>query len=917
MAELKNTIIEDTAAIQLPVGTTAERPQNPTSGYLRYNRTLNTLETYDNQTWKYVPDVVRDGLVLYLDAAEPNSAPDVSLLTNLITNGDFDENVNGWTTFNSSNTWSSGRMQISRSGGTGLASYQVINTTPGVRYSVSAEVNSSGSRGDLYVNDGSGWGGLQLLLVSGTAGQTLILTGTFTAFSSTTTVAFAVDTNLTSIFVDKVSVFPLTTWRDLSGNGYNGSLAHGATYNSSSGGNIVFDGYDDVINGTINGSLFTGNFTQTAWIYKLNATQAWQGVFTNSSPATNNTYLMTFGNGSAEAPLNSVGLNQVGVLANGVFLNLGVHTNRWLYIVITKSGTTLSIYCYKDGQLLQTFGTLTWNSGNFATTNNYQIGRHWAGGSGTGVVPLQGNVSQVKIYNKALTPREIQQNYDATKYRFETPQALISDGLILYLDAAQTQSYSGSGTTWTDLSGRNQNATLVNGVSYTSSNSGNLIFDGSNDYASLTSNDFTNSLPNFTVSVWFYKTVDGILLGNHFHNSTWESLWFSTTQFTVNGANDSVTNRQILPFTTPNNTWNNLVAVNNSSQGYMKVFLNGVEIATKNATVVPWNSGIIPTIGAQRRTDGAIIEPIRGNIAQVLVYNRYLTVSEIQQNYNVTKNRFLLDSSKDGSTPERAAPSASYLLSLGIVTDGVYYIDLPTVGPTPVYCILNPAYDGGGWMMAMKATTGTTFNYSANYWTTANTLNPSETNKNNGDAKFDSMNYFPARDIMAVWPDISNIGTNSGSIDNLSNWTWLENNFNNGTRQTLISFFTSPSNRTYTAPSFGGAGYFIQDAKTFSGWASGVFSSQTDIRFYGFNYDNYPNYFGGSVAKVRWGFGWNENAEGLFPSVNVGAVTGSNDVGGGIGMDTQFGSYSAGDRINCCQDTTGINRSARVEVYIR
>ena len=49
----------------------------------------------------------------------------------------------------------------------------------------------------------------------------------------------------------------------------------------------------------------------------------------------------------------------------------------------------------------------------------------------------------------------------------------------------------------------------------------------------------------------------------------------------------------------------------------------------------------------------------------------------------------------------------------------------------------------------------------------------------------------------------------------------------------------------------------------------------------------------------------------------TGGAPGSNDVGGGIGMDAQFGSYSAGDMINCCQDTTGINRSARVEVYIR
>jgi hypothetical protein len=177
----------------------------------------------------------------------------------------------------------------------------------------------------------------------------------------------------------------------------------------------VFDGVDDVVNGTINGSIFTGAFTQTAWIYKLNDNQAWQGVFTNSSPATNNTYLMTFGNGSVAAPYNSVGANQVGASESGIFLDIGTHINQWLYLVATKTGSTLTIYCYKQGILLQNSGTITWNGGNFATTNNYQIARHWAGGF---VTPFQGNISQVQIYNRALSAQEVKQNYDALKGRY-------------------------------------------------------------------------------------------------------------------------------------------------------------------------------------------------------------------------------------------------------------------------------------------------------------------------------------------------------------------------------------------------------------------------------------------------------------------------------------------------------------------
>lgn len=205
-----------------------------------------------------------------------------------------------------------------------------------------------------------------------------------------------------------------TAWNDLAGSN-NGTLTNGPTFNSSNGGSIVFDGVDDVVNGTINGSIFTGAFTQTAWIYKLNDNQIWQGVFTNSSPATNNTYLMTFGNGSVAAPYNSVGANQVGAAESGIFLDIGTHINQWLYLAATKTGSTLTIYCYKQGSLLQNSGTITWNGGNFATTNNYQIARHWAGGF---ITPFQGNIANVQVYNKALSVLEIQQNYNAQKSRF-------------------------------------------------------------------------------------------------------------------------------------------------------------------------------------------------------------------------------------------------------------------------------------------------------------------------------------------------------------------------------------------------------------------------------------------------------------------------------------------------------------------
>jgi hypothetical protein len=285
-----------------------------------------------------------------------------------------------------------------------------------------------------------------------------------------------------------------------------------------------------------------------------------------------------------------------------------------------------------------------------------------------------------------------------------------------------------------------------------------------------------------------------------------------------------------------------------------------------------------------------------------------------------TSNQITTPLLLDGSTSARANTSAAAIKALtGTNTDGIYYINLPTVGATPIYCIMNSSASGGGWMMAMKATRGTTFNWSSSHWNSVTTLNTGSNDRSDADAKFNTMNYFPATNIMALWPDI---GTNGGGLGSnpYGCWSWLQNNFYGGSSTTLINFFNTAGSfnggDVNTANSYGG--YFIQEAKSWSGWANGVFSSQADIRFYGFNYKNIQSY--GTRAYCRWGFGWNENGEGAYSSpgsMTGGGAPGSDDVAGGIGMDSNFSNYSAGDQINCCQDTTGINRSARVEIYIK
>jgi hypothetical protein len=83
----------------------------------------------------------------------------------------------------------------------------------------------------------------------------------------------------------------------------------------------------------------------------------------------------------------------------------------------------------------------------------------------------------------------------ATQYAFGK---IVTNGLVLALDAADKNSYPGSGTTWRDMSGNNSNSTLTNSPTFNSANGGSIVFDGVDDYTTTTAGQafyqYTNQL---------------------------------------------------------------------------------------------------------------------------------------------------------------------------------------------------------------------------------------------------------------------------------------------------------------------------------------------------------------------------------------------------------------------------------------
>lgn len=274
----------------------------------------------------------------------------------------------------------------------------------------------------------------------------------------------------------------------------------------------------------------------------------------------------------------------------------------------------------------------------------------------------------------------------------------------------------------------------------------------------------------------------------------------------------------------------------------------------------------------------------------------------------------------NGSTSSLPGISAKYIQqTFGQFNDGVYWINLPSVGATQIYCIMNPAYAGGGWMMAVKASRGTAFGYTSSYWYTNNTTNVAGTDRSNSDAKFQTYNYFPATDWMAIFPDT---GINGGDLPASLNtgWVWVENNAVGITVPLLHWYSLNQSN--YCKSSNGIGGFSATNptptnlAKFANAGVSNVWSAQGGFQWYGMNYVGltlgYLTSTGISTvttgtsnanSAVRWGFGWNNEND-----------QGSNDCCGGIGLG--FGGWSAGDRTGA-QTITGLNSQFRFEWYVR
>lgn len=223
---------------------------------------------------------------------------------------------------------------------------------------------------------------------------------------------------------------------------------------------------------------------------------------------------------------------------------------------------------------------------------------------------------------------------------YQNGPRIVTDRLVLYLDAGNSKSYPGVGTMWFDLSGNNLHATLIDNIQHNTN--GYFILDGSQDGAQI--NNFPAVFSNsVTMTGWFYFDINNtrdVLFGS-FDDAIMDISFERHTSnrlrlYWNNGINDIFSSNNIAPA----NRWLYISIIRNKEMNAVQFYIDGKIVSSTNVV----SSDILTNnltfrIGRDTRTD---FTNMNGKISSIKIYNKALSGNEIQQNYNALKGRFSL-----------------------------------------------------------------------------------------------------------------------------------------------------------------------------------------------------------------------------------------------------------------------------------
>ena len=212
---------------------------------------------------------------------------------------------------------------------------------------------------------------------------------------------------------------------------------------------------------------------------------------------------------------------------------------------------------------------------------------------------------------------------------------IVTNGLVLYLDAGNPRSYISGSTVWYDLEDVSSSGSLINGPTFSSANVGSIVFDGLNQYVQVQPITSLSST-SYTISSWFKPisstTGFATLMG---YGPSRRLLWNSngnTMLAQMGGDGVGSTFNSVLT-----NQWSYVTFIYDKDLGKEYWYINGVYNAIANNTSSTFDATFY--LGFYGDSSFYLLN---GNISMVKIYNKRLSDLEILQNYKATKSRFRL-----------------------------------------------------------------------------------------------------------------------------------------------------------------------------------------------------------------------------------------------------------------------------------
>lgn len=400
-----------------------------------------------------------------------------------------------------------------------------------------------------------------------------------------------------------------TTWKDLKANA-DPTLTNGPVFSSSYGGMMTFDGTNDyATSGSITLSYPTG-FTVEV-VAKFTSISGAQALLTF-----NNTGLgkyINFYKGSGAGMRWEVNAGQSITGTND--LTAGV----WYHFTGVYDGATAKLY--RNG-VLEASATL---NSTTTTTTNMVLGAF----DNTGIYPFNGNLAIARFYTRPLSASEVLQNYNATRVRFAE---IVTSGLMMNLAIAPP---STSGTSWTDISGNGNHATITGTTSYASTNGGGIT---------------TNSASYIKTSYNLGASFTINMVSSLNPSTYWATMWGNDNYYGPKGYFAYLSSGTFLSIGSPSGTasytgsgigslalWDFVV-----SGTSLSIYKNGTSVYTGTFTAP--SGGVSSNglyFGARHLNDGTgYTDTCPGTYYSMRVYNRALSSAEITTNFGVLRNTY-------------------------------------------------------------------------------------------------------------------------------------------------------------------------------------------------------------------------------------------------------------------------------------